>query len=345
MSMLKQHLKRFHILTDKQEIKNLTGEEESKSSVHKTYLKGKLPAYPYRYCEECDKTFFSDVAMRSHNAYSHRNEPVTCSVCQKEVKNQATLYQHYRNKHKLRNKEDIKHVEMGGSLESLGLPEPEEDQGFNNAIKKPNEDSPIMFPLSEGNNSECQPLASRTPFNRSSVNDLTPPPERAGPYIPYTAIGSHNSSENRKEGGINNKDEGGVKEEKKSPDVKNEGCYGDVKVEVKLETEDVDHDDYEKLKSFQFSMEESDDCESDDGRDEDYDPQSEYKLTNPKNCPICKKSISNLKDLKKHFIEYHGLKNERDPNEDTEVEMDEEGELKSGNVIVIVPCPFAGMIN
>ena len=77
----------------------------------KTYVLGKDTHIQQQgehfFCSQCNKTFFTPKALRSHNRAAHTFDPVNCHICSKECKNVDYLKQHYRRGHYITDAEQV----------------------------------------------------------------------------------------------------------------------------------------------------------------------------------------------------------------------------------------------
>jgi len=78
----------------------------------KTYVLGKNDQIQTQngdkfFCHDCNKTFFTPKALRSHNRAAHTFEPLICHICNRECKNVDYLKQHFRRGHYILDSEQI----------------------------------------------------------------------------------------------------------------------------------------------------------------------------------------------------------------------------------------------
>jgi len=59
------------------------------------------------FCKDCNKTFFTPKALRSHNRAAHTFDPLNCHICNREFKNVDYLKQHFRRGHYIQDSEQI----------------------------------------------------------------------------------------------------------------------------------------------------------------------------------------------------------------------------------------------
>ena len=124
LNLLKQHLRRQHFVLEKEEVRKVTNSKQYEKSSFKSFTSGWVEGWnPELYCVFCDRSYHTKDHMRDHRNRTHNITQTVCVLCNKPKKSRHSMYQHYRNEHKLRNVYDIRFIERGGDIRDLNLPQ------------------------------------------------------------------------------------------------------------------------------------------------------------------------------------------------------------------------------
>merc|ERR1719228_2746038 len=63
---------------------------------------------------ECNRTYLSYRAFRSHNHMSHTDDPMPCRICETILKSREVMKQHYIRKHGIQDRELLKELTGAG---------------------------------------------------------------------------------------------------------------------------------------------------------------------------------------------------------------------------------------